>query len=44
MRTRSVCLLVNETFEAPSVSTKRRGFKVAGYYDTIFLKQQKHGQ
>ena len=43
MRTRSVCVLVNETFEAAQLFYKKAGFKVAGYYDTIFLKQQQHG-
>lgn len=40
MRTRSVCLLVNERFEAAQRFYKKAGFKVIGNYDTIFLKKQ----
>jgi ribosomal protein S18 acetylase RimI-like enzyme len=41
MRTRRICLLVNESFDAAQRFYKKAGFKVAGYYDTIFLKRQK---
>lgn len=37
MRTDSVCLLVNENFEAARRFYKKAGFKLIGYYDTIFL-------
>jgi predicted GNAT family acetyltransferase len=40
-RTRTVCLLVNERFEAAQRFYKRAGFSVVGNYDTIFLKKQK---
>jgi len=39
-RTRSLCLLVNEEFEAAQGFYKRAGFRVVGNYDTIFLKQK----
>ena len=39
-RTRSLCLLVNEKFEAAQGFYKRAGFRLVGNYDTIFLKQK----
>jgi predicted GNAT family acetyltransferase len=36
-RTRSVCLLVNEKFEAAQRFYKKAGFKFVSHYDTIFL-------
>jgi uncharacterized protein len=41
LRSRCVCVLVNESFDAAQRFYKKARFKVAGYYDTIFLKQQK---
>ena len=39
MRTSSVCLLVNEQFQAAQAFYKKAGYKLIDYYDTIFLKQ-----
>lgn len=39
---RSVCLLVNEKCESTQAFYKSIGYKVMGYYDTVFLKQQTH--
>jgi uncharacterized protein len=39
MRTESVCLLVNEQFQAAQAFYKRTGYKLIDHYDTIFLKQ-----
>lgn len=39
-RSSSVCLLVNENSEGARACYKRAGYKLIGYYDTIFLKQQ----
>lgn len=39
-RTRSICLLVNERFDAAHRFYRKAGFKVIGHYDTIFLKKQ----
>ena len=41
LRSRCVCVLVNESFDAAQRFYKKAGFKVAGHFDTIFLKQQK---
>lgn len=41
MRTQSVCLLVNEKLESAQRFYKKVGFKVSGYYDTIYLNQEK---
>jgi predicted GNAT family acetyltransferase len=38
-RTGSVCLLVNEQFQVAQAFYKRAGYKLTGYYDTIFLKR-----
>ncbi|HVG18503.1 MAG TPA: GNAT family N-acetyltransferase [Blastocatellia bacterium] len=38
-RTGSVCLLVNEQFQAAQAFYKRAGYKFVSHYDTIFLKQ-----
>jgi predicted GNAT family acetyltransferase len=38
--TRSICLLVNERFDGALRFYSKAGFKVIGYYDTIFLKKQ----
>lgn len=40
-RTRSVCLLVNERFEAAQRFYKRAGFEQVSYYDTIFLRSDR---
>jgi predicted GNAT family acetyltransferase len=37
----SVCLLVNEKFEDSQRFYKKAGFKFIGFFDTIFLKQDK---
>ncbi|HEX8186362.1 MAG TPA: GNAT family N-acetyltransferase, partial [Blastocatellia bacterium] len=39
MKTESVCLLVNEQFQAAQAFYKRAGYRLMGYYDTIFLKK-----
>lgn len=39
-RTRSVCLLVNEKFQAAQRFYKKAGYRFISYYDTIFLKQE----
>jgi GNAT superfamily N-acetyltransferase len=39
LRSRSVCILVNEKFEGARAFYKKAGFKFASYYDTIFLDQ-----
>jgi ribosomal protein S18 acetylase RimI-like enzyme len=41
MRTRSLCLLVNEKSEAAQRFYKKAGFKLVSYYDTIFLNADK---
>lgn len=41
-RTASVCLLVNEGFQAAQRFYKRAGYKFVSHYDTIFLKQEIH--
>lgn len=38
-RTGSVCLLVNEQFQAAQAFYKKAGYKFIGNYDTIFLEQ-----
>lgn len=39
-RTRSVCLLVNERFQAAQSFYKKVGYKFTSHYDTIFLTQE----
>lgn len=39
VRSSSVCLLVNEKSEGARACYKKAGYKLVGYYDTIFLKQ-----
>ncbi len=39
-RTRSVCLLVNERFQAARRFYEKAGYKVVSHYDTIFLKKE----
>ena len=41
MNTKAVCLLVNEKFQAAQQLYKKAGYKLIGYYDTIFLNQEK---
>ena len=41
-RTRSVCLLVNERFQAAQRFYTKAGYKVISHYDTIFLKREVH--
>lgn len=41
MNTKAVCLLVNEKFQAAQRLYKKAGYKLVGYYDTIFLNQEK---
>ena len=41
LRSRCVCVLVNDSFEAAQRFYKKAGFKVIGNYDTIFLKKSK---
>lgn len=41
MNTKAVCLLVNEKFQAAQLLYKKAGYKLVGYYDTIFLNQEK---
>ncbi|HXI94141.1 MAG TPA: GNAT family N-acetyltransferase [Blastocatellia bacterium] len=41
-RTRSVCLLVNERFQAGRRFYEKAGYKVVSHYDTIFLKKEAH--
>jgi predicted GNAT family acetyltransferase len=41
-RTRSVCLLVNERFQAAQRFYKKAGYKFVSHYDTIFLKEEVH--
>ena len=41
MNTNAVCLLVNEKFQAAQLLYKKAGYKLIGYYDTIFLNQEK---
>jgi predicted GNAT family acetyltransferase len=36
--TKSVCMLVNETNEAAQACYQKAGYKVRGYYDTVFLQ------
>jgi uncharacterized protein len=40
-KTQSLCLLVNEKLDAAQRFYKKAGFKVSGYYDTIYLNQEK---
>jgi len=40
-RSSSVCLLVNEKFEAAQHFYKKAGFKFIGLFDTVFLNQDK---
>ncbi len=42
LRTSSVCLLVNERFQAAQRFYKRAGYTFVSHYDTIFLKQKVH--
>jgi len=39
MRTSSICLLVNEQFQAAQAFYKRAGYKLIDHYDTIFLSK-----
>jgi predicted GNAT family acetyltransferase len=39
-RTSSVCLLVNERFQTALAFYKKTGYKLIGYYDTIFLQRE----
>ena len=41
MNTKAICLLVNEKFNAAQRLYKKAGYKLVGYYDTIFLNQEK---
>jgi predicted GNAT family acetyltransferase len=41
MRSNAVCLLVNEKFHAAQRFYKKAGYSLAGYYDTIFLSQER---
>lgn len=41
-RSASVCLLVNEKFQAAQRFYKKAGYKFVSHYDTIFLKQEMH--
>ncbi len=41
MNTNAVCLLVNEKFQAAQRLYRKAGYKLIGYYDTIFLNQEK---
>lgn len=41
-RSKSVCLLVNEKFQAARAFYTSAGFQLIGSYDTVFLKQQIH--
>ncbi len=41
MNTKAVCLLVNEKFQAAQHLYKKAGYKLVGYYVTIFLNQGK---
>ena len=36
--TKSICMLVNETNEAAQACYQKAGYKVRGYYDTVFLQ------
>jgi len=42
MRSRSVCLLVDEKADGPRAFYKTAGYEFIGCYGTIFLKQQAH--
>jgi predicted GNAT family acetyltransferase len=42
LRSSSVCLLVNEKFQAARTFYTRAGYQFVSCYDTIFLKQQIH--
>jgi hypothetical protein len=41
-RTRSVSLLVNEKNQIAQACYRKAGYKERGYYDTVYLHQQKH--
>jgi predicted GNAT family acetyltransferase len=40
MNTNAVCLLVNEKFQAAQRFYRKAGYKLVGYYDTIFLNRK----
>lgn len=39
-RTKAVCLLVNEKFQAAQSLYEKAGYRLVSYYDTIFLNQE----